>query len=278
MKIISPSYSMVLTRYKIPLRKSNLPKGSLRIAFISDLHEACTTADRHILEELLERANPHLFLCGGDMMTAHPKSDPFRQIHFLQKLAGKYQIYYALGNHEYRARLYPETYGRLYHDFIDPLKEAGIIFLDNEKIDLNIHNLPISLYGYTLPRKYYHRLKRQTLPVADLRQRLLLPSKKRINLLLAHNPVYLETYARWGADISFCGHFHGGIVRLGKHVGLIGPDFSLFTPKAYGHYNFSGHHVLITSGAGEHTIPLRIFNPRELVLVELQNRSNFLDR
>ena len=31
---------------------------------------------------------------------------------------------------------------------------------------------------------------------------------------MAHNPMFAKEYAEWGADVSVCGHTHGGLVRI----------------------------------------------------------------
>ncbi len=33
-------------------------------------------------------------------------------------------------------------------------------------------------------------------------------------ILLAHSPLYFDSYARWGADLTLAGHFHGGTIRI----------------------------------------------------------------
>ena len=36
----------------------------------------------------------------------------------------------------------------------------------------------------------------------------------KYNILLAHNPNFIDAYATWGADLILSGHIHGGMVRL----------------------------------------------------------------
>ena len=76
--------------------------------------------------------------------------------------------------------------------------------------------------------------------------------------------------------MTLCGHYHGGVWRFGKHRGLISPDFRLF-PRAHGLFRKDGRNVIISAGLGEHTIPVRIHNPRELVILELSVKENGKD-
>ena len=66
------------------------------------------------------------------------------------------------------------------------------------------------------------------------------------------------------------GHVHGGIMRLPVLGGVLAPSLRIF-PKYDGGLFRSGKSVMILSrGLGSHTIPIRIFNPGELVCVDLK--------
>ena len=89
-------------------------------------------------------------------------------------------------------------------------------------------------------------------------------------ILLAHNPEYFETYADWGADLTLSGHVHGGIMRLPVLGGVISPKLVLFPKYDGGHFIRKDAHMVLSRGLGMHTIPIRIFNPAELVLIHLK--------
>ena len=65
------------------------------------------------------------------------------------------------------------------------------------------------------------------------------------------------------------GHYHGGIVRFGKHIGLTCPQFLLFPPFCCGDFHRGDSHMLVSAGLGEHTIPVRI-HPRELLVIDMK--------
>ena len=58
------------------------------------------------------------------------------------------------------------------------------------------------------------------------------------------------------------------MIRLGKRA-VVSPDFTLFPKYGYGMYRRGDSSLIVSAGMGEHTIPIRICNPRELVVVEL---------
>ncbi len=85
-----------------------------------------------------------------------------------------------------------------------------------------------------------------------------------------HSPKYGDTYFDWGADLILSGHYHGGIVRIGRHNGLLSPQLHPFPKFCCGDFHRKEQHMLVSAGAGEHTIPVRIHNPRELLMVDLK--------
>ena len=103
------------------------------------------------------------------------------------------------------------------------------------------------------------------------------PDPKRFTVLLTHSPVYFDTYALWGADLSLCGHVHGGLMRLPFIGGVMGTRPNLFPKYSGGQYFYRAvtgkeEHIssmVLTCGLGMHTLPIRIFNPGEVSVIEL---------
>ncbi len=79
----------------------------------------------------------------------------------------------------------------------------------------------------------------------------------------------MDSYLKWGADISLSGHYHGGVMQLGKNRGLVSPDPCILPGKAHGMFEIQNRFEIISAGLGEHTIPVRLNNPRELVIAEV---------
>lgn len=278
------------TQYNLNIRKPGLSAGSLTICFFSDLHNCCSPAEAAVIRSILQKNHPDLILFGGDAIIGRPGSPVEPAAAFLTGLAEDWSamhqahdpsgcIYMGMGNHEYRTRIYPDVYGDMYPRFLHALQKSGhIVLLQNEKADFRIHNLPISIYGFSMDRRYYGRFHHEILPCQEITASFqrngqapcLNPASDRLNILLAHDPTALDAYLEWGADLTLCGHYHGGIVRFGRHSGLISPNLCAFTGKAYGLFQRNGKSVIVSSGCGEHTIPIRINNPREIVTIHIQ--------
>ena len=257
------------TYYKLS-SNGKFPEGNgFRLAFISDLHNMEFGPDNTVLKAVIDEAAPDLVIIGGDQIVAKPGENLDPGLSFAERLAEEYQVIYGCGNHEYRLKLYPEQYGDLYEKLRERLKKAGICYLENETADLTISGCPVRIYGYAMDRTYYNRFYRGPLPVSELTDHLGKPDPARYGILLAHHPAYRSSYASYGADLTLSGHYHGGVVGLGAHRGLVTPDFRLFSKNCRGLFLTGGTCQIISAGTGEHTIPVRIWNRRELIITDI---------
>ena len=75
-------------------------------------------------------------------------------------------------------------------------------------------------------------------------------------ILMAHHPLYAETYWKWGADLVLSGHLHGGIARLPLLGGVISPQFRLFPRYSGDCYEKDGKYIVVS-------------NPAELVVLDI---------
>lgn len=157
-----------------------------------------------------------------------------------------------------------------YQEYEKELKTAGIHILHNESCSLQVGKTSLTVYGLEIPLIYYKKPFSPQLKREEVRELIGEPSSDSLNILLAHSPKYGETYFDWGADLILSGHYHGGIVRIGRHNGLLSPQLHPFPKFCCGDFHRKDQHMLVSAGAGEHTIPVRIHNPRELLMVDLK--------
>lgn len=83
-----------------------------------------------------------------------------------------------------------------------------------------------------------------------------------------------KAYAESGFELVLCGHAHGGQVRVPYLVnGLYAPNQGLFPKYAGGCYQLANDVSMIVSrGLCRNELP-RVFNPPELVIVELKSKK-----
>lgn len=240
-----------------------------RGVLVTDLHNKRYGKNNEILLSAIKNQQPDFILIAGDVLTAKPGVALEPALQFLRALAGEYPIYYANGNHEHRLKLYPETYGDMAKRYGAALKEMGIEPLVNSHIDLPEYG--IAVYGSEIDKMFYKRFKVRKMAEGYLPQILGQAPGERFTVLLAHNPDYFPQYAAWGADLTMSGHIHGGVARVpvwGK--GVVSPAWHLF-PKYDGGIFKEGKAVMLLSrGLGIHTIPVRVFNPAELWVVDFR--------
>ncbi len=271
---------MITSTYELNIRKPKLNQATVRLAFLSDLHNQENGPENEALLTAIREAKPDLILCGGDMMVGDINTPFDAALTFMLKLSEEYPVYHALGNHESRLKKYPHQYGPKYSEYRSALEKAGVTFLDNDRELITIKGVPFLLAGFSLPLNYYKRTHRKKLNALDIRMELGQSEKRAVNILMAHHPDHLEAYADWGADLTLCGHYHGGIIRLGEHTGLITPNIKLFNRRCVGLFEFDkkqeegqsvshDSYAIVSAGLGEHTLPLRFHNPRELVVADL---------
>lgn len=259
----------VIRNYEIKTGKVNKP---YRFVVLSDLHNKQFGKNNKNLLKAIIKVNPHAVFIAGDMITAKTGKDMTATLEFLQNLGKILPVYYGQGNHEYRLELYKETYGEMLSTLQNGLKKAGIEQMKNTHV--NLPDFGISIYGLEIERKYYKRF--QKLPMEDSYINKLLgsPDQHNFSILIAHNPEYFEEYVKWGADLVLSGHVHGGLMRFPFLGGVISPAIRIFPKYDGGIFKKDGKLMILSRGLGTHTLPIRIFNPGELIVVNLSPSKN----
>ena len=240
-----------------------------RAVVLADLHNKKYGKDNALLVEAIREAKPDLILIAGDILTAKPGAKPDTALQLLEVLASQYPVYYGNGNHEHRLNLYPDVYGDLGEVYREGLEKIGIRPLINEHITLTEYG--ITIYGSQIDRCYYKRFGKCGMEEGYLATILGDVDKSTFSILLAHNPDYFPQYAIWGADLILSGHLHGGMVRIpfwGK--GVVSPGVRLFPKYDGGKFEEGSSTMLVSRGLGMHTIPVRLFNPGELLVLDLE--------
>ena len=210
-------------RYQLDTKKFISETDEIKLIFLSDLHSHVYGKHNDILFDTIESEHPDLILIGGDMLVGKKDSKMDVALEFISRLPSIAPVYYALGNHEYRMKSYPETYGLEIWNYIDTLKRAGVHFLQNESMQIHLKNKYFRITGLELPEYTYKKFKRFVLHKENIEQLVGAVPENVYQILLAHNPVYFPAYKEWGADLVFSGHLHGGMVRIPGWRGVITP-------------------------------------------------------
>lgn len=261
-----------ITHYDIVSKKLNNLKEEKKIVFLTDLHNNSYGKHNEKLLHAVRSQNPELILIGGDMLVGKAEAPTNVAEDFVCKLTEICPVYYANGNHEQRMKIYPEEFGTKYQEYKNIVEESGVMFLENEHIDLMFDTCPIQIHGLEIPREGYKKFRKTNVSLEQIEESIGKADSSKYQILLAHNPIYADAYLEWGADLVLSGHLHGGVVRIPRLGGMITPQFRLF-PKYSGELTVKdGKSVVVSKGIGTHTIKIRFLNPAEMIVLHLQGK------
>jgi hypothetical protein len=262
-----------VTKYKIRAKsEANSPDAPFSVVFLSDLHNKCYGENHAMLLQAISSQNPEAVFVSGDMIVAGKEPQMNAALSLMDELTRRYPVYYANGNHEQRLRAYTDRYGDAYSGYSDTLKSLGVCLLEDASKAVRLQRMNFTIWGYELPLEYYGRgTKRELMPV-QIQRALGTPQEGSFHILLAHHPAHFSAYTQWGADLTLAGHYHGGMVRLPFLGGVVSPQLRLFPDYTRGMFRDGEQRMIVSAGLGSHTIPLRLNNPPELVVIDFVPR------
>ena len=243
-------------------------KRNAKIILITDLHNKQYGRNNQVLWNKIDLISPDLIIIAGDMIT-NGKYDNTPACDFLKLISSKYPVYYGNGNHETRLALFAEQYAPAAEKYEQTVGALPVKRLRNESEYLA--DLNLNIHGLDLEWSYYKRFNKNGLTVDYLDEKIGAPVDGVVSLLIAHNPEYFPVYADWGADLVVSGHMHGGILKLPLIGGVISPRFRLFPKYDGGIFTEKRSTMIVSRGLGSHLLPLRFFNPAELVVIHMRH-------
>lgn len=240
-----------------------IPQGfdGFRIAQVSDLHNAEFGEGNGKLIEQLSQTDPDIIVITGDLIDSR-HTDLNIALEFCREIISIAPVYYVSGNHEARVAEYPELK--------IGLAEAGVIILENEKLELTREGESITLIGLKDPTFRTDYLFGDAASVTQYALGELQNASDGFTISLSHRPELFDTYVEAGVDLVFSGHAHGGQFRLPLIGGLVAPNQGFFPKYDAGRFDEENTTMIVSRGVGNSIIPFRINNPPEIVAVELK--------
>lgn len=233
--------------------------SGFRIAQVSDLHNAEFGKDNENLLTMLRKAAPDIIVITGDLVDSRDTNIGI-SLRFAAEVVKIAPCYYVTGNHEARISGYPALK--------TGLASAGVVVLENERIELDRNGETLALIGVNDPSFQTDYLMRDAAAVmSGVLNRLA--GNDTYTILLSHRPELFETYVASGVDLVFTGHAHGGQFRLPFIGGLVAPNQGLFPEYDSGLYTEGSTNMLVSRGIGNSIIPIRFNNRPEIVVVTL---------
>lgn len=253
--------TLQLTTYQISSQTVPPQFDGFRIAQIADLHNTEFGENNADLLSLLRESEPDIIVFTGDQVDAR-KTRTDITVAFAKEAVKIAPCYLVTGNHE-------GSISEIYQLNTD-LRDAGVIILENDVLELPHNGAAVTLIGLADPTMSDRFLTLGLDGATDAALSELSWDPSSYTILLSHHPEYLEIYSKYNIDLALCGHAHGGQIRL-KNLGVIAPNQGLFPKYDAGQYTVNNTTMILSRGLGNSSFPWRINNPPEVVMVELSS-------
>lgn len=254
---------LTVTHYKV---EADITKP-IRIVQLSDLHGREFGEKNSELTALVREQKPDLIFMTGDMIDIST-TDISPLCDLISELAEIAPIYYSYGNHE------GEWMRASGIDLKTPLEKAGARVLEMEYEDVTLNGQELRIGGY---EGYYRTPVMDTSDEAEQAEMLAFAddfeNTDRQKLLLAHIATSWTDWERINnhpVGVVFSGHYHGGQVRFPLiNRGLYAPYVGWFPEYTRGVFEGDCATCVLSAGLGSNPGIPRIYNPPEIVVVDL---------
>lgn len=272
------AYGAFIEPYQLRVRRMRVPVSSLygsdsviRILHVTDLHMRTGDGRRVRMLQQLAGLEPDLLLLTGDLI--HGGSDPDAELETalaaLAPIHARHGVFAVLGNHDHvRRHRFKGWLGKPLRfsdttSLVRTLTSHGIHVLTNAHTNVTVRSQPLTLVGVDDPFYWLDDIRRATAGAPSDTTRLL----------LAHSPDIVRALDGERFDLIFCGHTHGGQIRLAESI-VWHTNTRVPLPRNAGLMRVGPHLVYCSAGVGVSVLPLRINCPPEVGWIELVARND----
>ena len=242
---------------------------SVKFVVVADLHAHVYGRDNDILIQKIKEQKPDIILVPGDMIVSRYPETYETAYQTFEKLTEIAPVYFSNGNHESRVSKVPVMQTEAFLEYENRVRKLGVHILNNASEEVILHGGKFCISGLEIPLECYGKGSYEPLPEHFIRDVLGDAKQDSVQILMAHNPMFAKEYAEWGADVSVCGHTHGGLVRIPGIGSVISPQFELFPKYDAGEFNFGDRKVYVSKGLGTHTFHIRVFDRAEVLMIRI---------
>lgn len=257
--------------------------SSVRIVLLSDLHQTSFGKNNEELVRRINELKPDVILISGDIITYGKENIDYASS-LCEQLVQIAPVCFGLGNHENMlvygddlSRSFLESNSELLRDnpenfspiiknrtLLDELEAVGVTVIQNEAYIVQIGDVQIEIGGISTNSGSFWNYSGQF--VYQFAQ----DSSPNFKILISHRPEpVMEYIAGYPIDLVVSGHTHGGIIRIPGKGGLLAADGGLFPEYDSGLFETGPMTMIVSKGLGGHGWIPRIFNPPELVVIDL---------
>jgi len=252
--------TLEVTKYVVENKKVPKEFDGYNIVQISDLHSKLFGENNKKLIQKIKSLNPDIVVVTGDLIDGENNNYNVA-LDFMKEISKLYRVYYIIGNHEQKSLI--KKYKDEYKDYFNKLHQIDFVNLDNNKVEI--------VKGDSCYKYLFDNQETTSIDIDFLEEKLGKVDREQFNILLAHTPFYFDEYEKWGADLTLCGHVHGGIVRLPLVGGLLSPDRKFFPKYDLGEYIKNKSTMIVSKGLGGSKVLIRVNCKPEIVNIKLKN-------
>lgn len=243
--------NLEISEYNISSDKLPDSFKGFKIVQLSDLHGE--EFDGRLTEKV-RALTPDIIVLTGDFIS--DAGDLQAVDSLTSELKNICPVYFVSGNHDFAS-------GEI-SALSEILERNNVRYLHNEYLCLEIGGDKIILGGVEDPNSWAEMLRPEELADAMAAE---YPDAFRI--LLGHRNYWVTEYPDLPVDLIFCGHAHGGIVRLPGVGGLLGTNRALFPDYVDGMFQCGSYCMVVSRGLGSSIAVPRFLNRPEIVCVTL---------
>ena len=255
----------------------------VRAVLLSDLHQCLFGADNEELVSRIRELGPDIILIAGDVINKS-ETDIEYALSLCSRLAEIAPVYYGLGNHENEViygsdlnREYlearQEELGEEQEDFtpliqnrelLQGLDQAGVCVVQNRSVLAEIKGSLIRIGGISTNVSSFWPYSEQFV------HEFIQAEDEVFKILISHRPEPAAEYILGEpVDLVVSGHNHGGIIRIPGKGGVFSADGGFFPQYTEGMTKQGEMTMIVGRGLGGHGMLPRIFNPPELVIIDI---------
>lgn len=249
--------------YKIENKKINEKYDGLKIVHLSDIHYGFGITEKELLN-IVNKVNltkPDICVITGDLINNYINDDQYKElVAVLSKIEVNIGKYIIDGNHDHK-----------YNKWEDLINESGFVNL-NDSYDDIYNNTSESIFIAGVSNNTYSEknIKDKTELIFDYMNNQEFKSK--FNILLMHEPDFVDDIDYNKFDLILAGHSHNGQVRLPFIGAFYTPENAKKYYKPY--YNLSGTDFYISAGIGTSELPVRLFNKPSFNLYRIVKKQD----
>lgn len=256
-----------ITTHEYINKKITKKFDGFKIIHVSDFHNKNFHGK---LAAKIKEINPDIIVITGDLIDRR-KTKMNIAADFVKDIVKIAPTYYVSGNHE--------QLSEHYNDLKKILRMLSVTIMDNSYTAIINDGYEIGLIGIADPainfNKKSHLSENNSSYMRHNIKKLIRKSNSKFNMLLSHRPEHMSEYSELGIDLVFCGHAHGGQIRIPFVGGVLSPNQGLFPKYSEGMHVVGTTSMIVSRGLGNSIFPFRVFNRPELVVVTLKSEYTY---